>query len=69
MVVRSLSVAGIIESLDAIVVALWIMSIFIKLALYLFVLSYGTAQWTTSEKWRRNALIFTAMALPLAMLR
>ncbi|MNR28488.1 Spore germination protein [compost metagenome] len=44
MIVRSISIGGIIENLDAIVVTIWIMSIFTKLGLYLFVASYGTTQ-------------------------
>ncbi|ANE45787.1 hypothetical protein SY83_05155 [Paenibacillus swuensis] len=68
MLVRSISVAGIIESLDAIVVAIWIMSIFLKLSIYLFAVSYGTAQWTGTGKWRTYAVVFTILGLPLALL-
>ncbi|MGO4496236.1 endospore germination permease [Paenibacillus sp. 2RAB27] len=52
MIVRSISIGGIIENLDAIVVTIWIMSIFTKLALYLFVASYGTSQLLGIRNWK-----------------
>jgi spore germination protein KB len=52
MIVRSISIGGIIENLDAIVVTIWIMSIFTKLGLYLFVASYGTTQLLGMNNWK-----------------
>ncbi|KRE86396.1 hypothetical protein ASG89_10295 [Paenibacillus sp. Soil766] len=52
MIVRSISIGGIIENLDAIVVTIWIMSIFTKLGLYLFVASYGTTQLLGISNWK-----------------
>ncbi|MDR6552174.1 endospore germination permease [Paenibacillus qinlingensis] len=52
MIVRSISIGGIIENLDAIVVSIWIISIFTKLGLYLFVASYGASQLLGLQNWK-----------------
>lgn len=52
LLVRSVSIGGVVENLDAIMTAIWMMSIFIKLSLYLFAASYGTAEWFGTKKWR-----------------
>lgn len=67
IVVRSISLSGVIENLDAFLIAVWIMSVFVKLALYLFVSSYGTAQLIGIKSWTKLvwpiAAIGTIMAL------
>ncbi len=59
---------GFLQNLDSIVVAIWIMGIFIKVSLYLFVASYGTAQWMGIKRWRIIIFIAAPIALTLAML-
>ncbi|OBR67595.1 hypothetical protein A7K91_22185 [Paenibacillus oryzae] len=59
---------GFLQNLDSIVVAIWIMGIFIKVALYLFVASYGTAQWMGIKRWRIIIFIAAPIAITLAML-
>ncbi|MFC4776932.1 endospore germination permease [Paenibacillus sp. GCM10023252] len=68
MLVRSISVGGIIENLDAIVAAIWIMSIYIKLSLYLFAASYGTMQWTGRGNWRLYVPIYASIAILIGLL-
>jgi spore germination protein KB len=41
-----------IQNIDAYVVIIWFFSVFIKLALYVFAASYGTAQWLGIKNWR-----------------
>jgi spore germination protein KB len=41
-----------IQNIDAYVVIIWFFSVFIKLALYVFAASYGTAQWLGIKNWK-----------------
>ncbi|WP_179233000.1 GerAB/ArcD/ProY family transporter [Paenibacillus rigui] len=68
MIVRSISIAGIIENLDAIVITVWIMSIFTKLSLYLFVAGYGTSQLLGLKNWTYPVWTVAVVALLLALI-
>lgn len=59
---------GFLQNLDAIVIAIWIMGIFIKISLYLFAASYGSAQWFGIKRWRIVIFIAAPIALVLSML-
>ncbi|PYE52441.1 endospore germination permease [Paenibacillus barcinonensis] len=59
---------GFLQNLDAIVIAIWIMGIFIKVSLYLFAASYGTAQWFGVKRWRILIFIVAPVAIVLSML-
>lgn len=59
---------GFLQNLDSIVIAIWIMGIFIKVSLYLFAASYGSAQWFGVKRWRTVIFIAAPVALVLAML-
>lgn len=43
---------GFVENLDALAVVIWISSVFVKLSIYMFVTSYGTAQLLNIKKWK-----------------
>lgn len=49
---RQISLFLFIENLDAIAVMIWISSVFIKLAIYMFITCYGTAQFLKIKNWR-----------------
>jgi spore germination protein KB len=49
---KKISLFGFIDNLDAIPVVVWIASVFVKLAIYLFITSYGTAQFLNVSNWR-----------------
>ncbi|WP_246061783.1 GerAB/ArcD/ProY family transporter [Paenibacillus oralis] len=49
---RKISIFGFIENLDPLPIIVWFASVFIKLAIYLFITSYGTAQFLNIENWR-----------------
>lgn len=49
---KKISIFGFIENLDAIAVIIWIASVFIKLSIYMFVTSYGTAQFLQVKNWK-----------------
>lgn len=49
---KKISLFGFLDNFDAIPVVIWIASVFIKLAIYLFITSYGTAQLLKVASWR-----------------
>ncbi|SFD64900.1 spore germination protein KB [Paenibacillus catalpae] len=53
-IVSYISVMEFIQNVDVLIVLLWIISIFIKLSLYMFITSYGTAQLFHIKKWKRT---------------
>ncbi len=53
LIVRFISIIGFIQNIDVLIVTAWILSTFIKLSLYFFITSYGTAQWLNIKNWRR----------------
>lgn len=64
---RKISVLGFIENLDPLPIVIWVASVFVKLAIYLFILAYGTAQYLQIKSWRAmvwlNAPVIMAFAL------
>lgn len=68
MIVRSISIGGIIENLDAIVITIWIISIFTKLGLYLFIASYGTTQLLGLNNWKIITWIITIFVMLLSFI-
>ncbi|MDQ0920818.1 endospore germination permease [Paenibacillus sp. V4I5] len=56
---KKIAVFGFIENLDAIAVVIWIASVFVKLSIYMFVASYGTAQFIQVKNWK-NMIWFIA---------
>jgi spore germination protein KB len=68
-VVTYISVMDFIQNIDVLVVLLWIIGIFIKLSLYLFITSYGTAQLFRIKKWKHTIwwiapIVFVISLLP-----
>ncbi|MCF8568287.1 spore germination protein [Alicyclobacillus tolerans] len=66
---RFVSVMEFIQNIDAVIVILWLLSVFIKLSLYLFITSYGTAQWLGVKDWRKliwfvSPIVFVLSLLP-----
>ncbi|THE09654.1 hypothetical protein E1I69_21585 [Bacillus timonensis] len=58
---RYISLMQFMQNLEIIVTVIWIFSIFIKLSIYLFVSSYGIAQWLNIKDWRK-VIWFVAIA-------
>lgn len=67
-IVSYISVMEFIQNIDVIIVLLWIISIFIKLSLYLFITSYGTAQLFRIQKWRRTIWWIAPIVFVLSLL-
>ncbi|CAN7523839.1 endospore germination permease [Paenibacillus sp. LjRoot153] len=64
-----ISVMDFIQNVDVLAVLLWIIGIFIKLSLYLFITSYGTAQLFHMKKWKHAIwwiapIVFVISLLP-----
>jgi len=59
--VRYIEVGEFLQRIEVVMIGLWIFSAFIKLGLYLFCLSYGTAQWLGIKKWK-------FMIIPISLL-
>ena len=49
---KKISLFGFIDNFDAIPIVIWITSVFVKLSVLLFLLSYGTAQFLHVRNWR-----------------
>ena len=58
--IRFINIMGFIQNLEILAVLVWLLSVFIKLSLYLFLASYGTAQWLKIKDWR-NVMWFVAV--------
>lgn len=67
-VVRFISMMEFIQNIDALVVIVWILSIFLKLALYLFISSYGAAQWLNLKDWKKPIWVIATVAFVFSML-
>ncbi|SET07438.1 endospore germination permease [Paenibacillus sp. NFR01] len=51
-----------IQNMDIFVMAIWLVSIFVKLSIYMFIASYGIAQWVGKPRSWRKTLLFVAPA-------
>ncbi|AIQ54030.1 GerAB/ArcD/ProY family transporter [Paenibacillus sp. FSL R7-0331] len=64
---QKISLFGFIDNFDAVPVVIWISSVFVKLAVYFFLISYGTAQFLKIKRWRMliwvNAPVMFVFAL------
>ncbi|WP_373232706.1 endospore germination permease [Cohnella sp.] len=49
---RKITLWGFLENFDPFTIVIWICSVFIKLAIYLFITAYGTAQFLRIKNWR-----------------
>jgi spore germination protein KB len=66
--VQYISVMEFIQNLDVLAVVIWISTIFIKLCLYLFITSYGAAQWLNLKNWKMLIWIVVVIVCILAIL-
>ncbi|NRD77001.1 endospore germination permease [Bacillus sp. BRMEA1] len=64
---RYISVMEFIQNVDILIVIIWYFSIFVKLALYMFIASYGTAQWFHLKDWRKVAWFLAPISFIVAM--
>ncbi|UUZ81366.1 spore germination protein [Paenibacillus sp. P26] len=60
--VRFISFLDFIQNMDVWIIFIWIFSVFVKLSLYLFINSYGTAQLLRIRQWK-SLIWFTAPVL------
>ncbi|MDD9268354.1 GerAB/ArcD/ProY family transporter [Paenibacillus sp. GCM10023248] len=62
------SVMEFIQNVDVLAVLLWIIGIFIKLSLYFFITSYGTAQVFHLKKWKHTAWLLAPIIFVISLL-
>ncbi|MGG1554270.1 GerAB/ArcD/ProY family transporter [Paenibacillus ferrarius] len=67
--VRFISLLEFIENMDIWLMLVWLFAVFLKLSLYMFICSYGTAQWLGIKNWKKiiwwfAGIIFVASVLP-----
>jgi spore germination protein KB len=63
-----ISVMEFIQNVDVLAVLLWIIGIFIKLSLYLFITSYGTAQLFHIKKWKHTIWLIAPIVFVISLL-
>ncbi|MGM0881612.1 MAG: GerAB/ArcD/ProY family transporter [Bacillota bacterium] len=63
---RKISLFGFIENFDPLTIVIWVASVFIKLAIYLFITSYGTAQFLQIKNWRVMVWLIAPVVLVFA---
>ncbi|MFJ5761185.1 endospore germination permease [Neobacillus sp. NPDC093182] len=65
--IRVISVADFIQNVDIIFIVVWLTSVFMRLAIFFFVASYGSAQFLKIKNWKKmifiNALIVYIISL------
>lgn len=52
---KMISILNFIQNIDVFYIPLWLLGAFIKLAIGLFILSYGLAEWSGYRHWKRIA--------------
>ncbi|NRF93208.1 endospore germination permease [Paenibacillus frigoriresistens] len=66
--VRYISVMEFIQNIEILVTVIWMFSVFIKLSVYLFITSYGAAQWLNIKDWKKVIWFVALGVVPLAMI-
>ena len=64
---RFVSFMEFIQNIDAVIVIVWLLSVFVKSSLYLFITSYGTAQWLGVKDWRKLIWFVSPIVFGLAL--
>lgn len=67
--VRFISLLDFIENMDIWVILVWLFAVFLKLSLYMFICSFGTAQWLGIGNWKKiiwwfAGIMFFSSVLP-----
>ncbi|WNR46794.1 GerAB/ArcD/ProY family transporter [Paenibacillus roseipurpureus] len=65
--VRYISIYNFFQNLDAFLIPIWIIGVFMKVSLYFFVCTYGTAQVFKVTKWQRMLWVVVPIILLLSM--
>lgn len=66
--VSFISVMDFIQNVDVLIVLLWIIGIFIKLSLYVFITSYGAAQLFRIKNWRHTIWFVASIVFVISLL-
>jgi spore germination protein KB len=63
-----INVMNFIQNLEIVAILIWILSVFIKISVYFFLASYGTAQLFKIKKWRKTTWFVAAFVLTEVMI-
>ena len=66
--IRYINVMNFIQNLEILAILVWILSVFIKLSLYLFLASYGTARLFRVKDWRKIIWLVAIFAFVSALI-
>ncbi|WP_435164932.1 GerAB/ArcD/ProY family transporter [Paenibacillus glycanilyticus] len=66
--VRFISLLEFIENMDIWLMLVWLFAVFLKLSLYMFICSYGTAQWLGIKNWKNIIWWFAVIMFVSALL-
>lgn len=64
---RKISLFGFVENFDPLIIVIWVASVFVKLAIYLFITSYGTAQFLNIRNWKTMTWFIAPVILVFAL--
>ncbi|SFS62625.1 endospore germination permease [Paenibacillus sp. BC26] len=64
---KFIHILNFVQNIDAIFIPLWLFGAFIKLAIGLFILSYGLSEWTGFKNWKLISCILTVVLLGVVM--
>lgn len=64
--VRFINIMNFIQNLEIVGISIWILSVFIKMSVYLFLASYGSAQLFNMKDWRKTVWFVGAITLTIA---
>ncbi len=68
MYIKSISILDFIQNVDVIAIFIWMFHYCTRIALVLFMASYGTSQWLNIKNWRKVAWILVPMTLIFCLL-
>jgi len=60
---KFVTILNFIQNIDAFYITFWVFGCFIKLSLYLFIISYGISEWTRFKNWKLIACVSACLWL------
>ncbi|AZN41390.1 GerAB/ArcD/ProY family transporter [Paenibacillus albus] len=64
---KFVTILNFIQNIDSFYVTFWMFGNFIKLSVYLFILSYGLSEWTGFKNWKLIACVMTIIWLAIVI--
>lgn len=58
-ITKFVSILNFVQNIDAVFIPLWLLGVFIKLSICLFIMSYGLSEWTGFKRWKLLACLIS----------